>query len=85
MDKISMHYFDILRKVERVIDSCQTTDQLASAWRYADFYEEYCKRIGVKEQTRMVVRSNINNRLEDRWEEVRLKQLNQYGDADTAN
>jgi hypothetical protein len=71
------HYGDTLKKVERVIESCETLEQIGSAWKFADLFENHCKRLNVNEQTRMVMRANVNNLLEDRWESLRLKKLNQ--------
>jgi hypothetical protein len=71
------HYGDILKKVERVIDSCETLDQMSSAWKFADLFENHCRRINVNDQSRIVMRSTINNLLEDRWESIRLKKLNE--------
>lgn len=69
------HYGDILKKVERVIESCRTTDQVAAAWKFADLFEEHCKRLNVNAQTRIVMRSTVNNLLEDKWEELRIEKL----------
>jgi hypothetical protein len=71
------HYCDTLKKVERVIKSCETLEQIGSAWKFADLFENYCKRINLNDQTRMVMRANINILLEDRLESLRLKKLNQ--------
>lgn len=76
MKGVAVHYGDILKKVERTIDSCQTLDQVGSAWRFADLFENHCKRNKVNDQTRIIMRANINNRLEDRWEIILLKNLN---------
>lgn len=72
------HYGDILKKVERVIQSCVTVDQIAAAWRYADLFEEHCKRVGVNEQTRMIMRANVNHLLEDRWEILRIEKIKSF-------
>lgn len=81
MDLTFLHYGDVLKRVERVILSCKTSDQVAAAWKYADLFEEHCKRIGVNDETRIVMRSTVNNLLEDQWETVRLQKLNQTGDG----
>jgi hypothetical protein len=80
MTSISMHYGDILKKVEMVIESCQTVEQIAAAWKFADLFEEHCKRINVNSQTRMVMRSTVNNLLEDRWEVLRLKKISEVNE-----
>jgi hypothetical protein len=72
------HYGDILKKVERVIQSCRDVDQIAAAWRYADLFEEHCKRIDLDPQTRMIMRANVNNLLEDRWETLRIEKINSF-------
>ena len=76
-----LHHGDIMKRVESIILSCKTTDQVASAWRYADLFEEHCKRVGVNDETRIIMRSNVNNLLEDQWETVRLQKLNRVGDG----
>ena len=69
------HYGDILKKVEAVIHSCKNVDQMGAAWRFADLFENYCRKIKVNDQTRIIMRANINNLLEDRWETLRLEKL----------
>ena len=76
MKKAFPHYGDILKKTERIIDSCETLDQIGSAWRFADLFENHCKKIGVNDQTLMVMRANINNQLEDKWENLIIEKLN---------
>jgi hypothetical protein len=76
MQKDLPHYGDILKKAERIIESCVSTEQIGSAWRFADLFEEHCKRIGVNDKSRMIMRSTLNNLLEDKWETVRLEKLN---------
>ena len=76
MEESFPHYGDVLKKVERVIDSCQTLVQLTAAWKFADLFETHCWRIGVNEQTRIIMRANVNNLLEDKWETLRLEKLN---------
>lgn len=80
MKDVAMHYGDILKKVERVIESCQTIEQISAAWKFADLFEEYCKRIDVNSQTRIVMRSSVNNLLEDRWETLRLKKISEVNE-----
>jgi hypothetical protein len=64
------HYGDVLKKIERTIDSCKTVDQLGAAWQLAGLFENQCERAGVSSETRMLLISTVNNRLNDRWEEI---------------
>ena len=50
MKKAFSHYGDILKKTERIIDSCETLDQIGSAWRFADLFENHCKKISLRNQ-----------------------------------
>lgn len=72
------HYGDILKKLERVIDSCITVDQLGCAWKLAEFFDNHCQRSGVSFETRNTLTSTVNNRLNDRWEELMIKKTEDH-------
>lgn len=72
------HYGDIFKRVEKMIRSCTTIDQLNSARRYADLFATHCERASVAEQSRFVMMATVNNRLEDQLEDLKLEQLNGF-------
>ena len=72
------HYGDILRKVERSILSCQTLDQLNSARRFAAIFDKYCESINLDQHVRNVLTSSISNKLEDKWEDLKLEEISNH-------
>jgi len=69
------HYGDILMKVQKSIESCTTLDQLTTARRYADLFEDYCLRENVPQASRFVIIANVRNLLEDKLETIKLEEL----------
>lgn len=69
MEKRSRHYGDVTKWIEKVIDSCQTWDQVRTASRLVSNFDRQLS----KEKNYFIPSSNLTDILRYKIDEVRKK------------